>query len=345
MSSDVFVSVVMPVRNEEGFIARSLKAVLNQDYPPELIEILVIDGLSEDRTLEIIQALPGNERVSIIANPQRIQAAGLNKALRRARGDIILRVDGHTIIAPDYVRQCVAALKETGAYNVGGPMEPVGLTSIGQAIAGATKTSFAVPGAFHTGTYTGQYTDTVYMGAWPRWVLEDVGGFDEHLAINEDYELNYRIRQMGGRIYLSPAIHSSYFGRQTLPALALQYFSYGKGKTTTLKKYPRSLRVRQLVAPCFVGACIGGLPLSIMLPEAGWLWLLMLLTYFAAMFVFSCSAAKRTGYKLFWLFPPVFLTIHMSWGLGFWAGFLSGALRSGRKPATAHNHSALLEDA
>lgn len=343
MSGDVFVSIIMPVRNEEAFIARSLSAVLNQDYPPELVEILVADGLSDDRTLEIINALPGKERVQIIANPKRIQAAGLNKALHQAHGDIIMRVDAHTIIEPDYIRQCVAALQETGAYNVGGPMQPVGVRAMGKAIAGAATTSFAVPGAFHTGTLTGRYTDTVYMGAWPRWVLETVGGFDEHLAINEDYELNYRIRQIGGRIYLSPAIRSSYFGRQTLHALARQYFHYGKGKTHTLKKYPASLRVRQLVAPCFVGAVIGGLPLSIMLPPAGWLWLLMLLAYLAAVLMFSFSAAKRTGYTLLWRFPLVFFTIHLAWGLGFWRGLLFGDVRSAHL-RTAAAHLSLLEE-
>lgn len=330
MESNVLVSVVMPVRNEEDCIARSLSAVLNQDYPPELTEILVVDGLSNDRTLEIIKTLADAERVRVLTNPCRIQSAGLNAAIRQVRGEIILRVDGHTVIAPDYVRQCVTLLKETGAYNVGGPLNPVGVTPMGRAIASASQSRFAVPGAFHKSS-TSQYTDTVYLGAWPRWVLEAVGGFDENLPVNEDYELNYRIRWAGGRIYLSSAIRSHYFGRQTLHALAQQYFRYGKGKTGTLRKYPASIRPRQLVAPTFIGALLGGISLAAIIPLIGWLWLLMLSAYLVATGAFSLAVARRAGYALFWRVPLVFLTIHLAWGVGFWAGLLGGGFHLPRR--------------
>ncbi|HEY7347992.1 MAG TPA: glycosyltransferase family 2 protein [Ktedonobacterales bacterium] len=330
MTDQIFVSIVMPVRNEEAFIARSLGAVLNQDYPHESIEILIADGESSDRTLEIMHSLSGMERVRIICNPQRTQAAGLNKAIQQARGAIIIRVDGHTIIAPDYVRQCVSALQETGACNVGGLMNPVGITRMGKAIAGAIRSPFAVPSAFHISRKK-QYTDTVYMGAWPRWVFERVGAFDERLAPNEDYELNYRIHRAGGEIYLSPNIRSHYFGRQTLRTLARQYFYYGKAKTNTLKKHPASLRLRQLVAPCFVGALLGGIPLAVMIPLSLWLWLLMLVAYLSANLIFSLAAARRIGYRYFWCMPFVFPTIHLAWGAGFWVGLVGGGVRLPRR--------------
>jgi glycosyltransferase involved in cell wall biosynthesis len=342
MAKEAFISVVMPVRNEEALIARSLGAILNQTYPRELVEIIVADGLSNDRTLEIINTLPGKERVRVISNPQQLQAAGLNAAIREARGDIIVRVDGHTIIEPDYIRQCVDVLQETGAANVGGPMNPVGLTPMGQAIASATKMPFAVPSAFHIST-KGQYTDTVYLGAWPRRVFDWVGGFDESLPGNEDYEFNYRLRQSGGQIYLSPAIRSHYFGRQTLGALARQYFNYGKAKTSTLKKYPASLRLRQLAAPCFIGAVIGGLPLSVIAPLILWLWLFILLIYLAAALGFSLVAASRAGYTLLWRIPLVFMTIHLAWGAGFWVGWLFGNLRLSRQ-RTATPYLSLSQD-
>src|SRR6185437_6462345 len=171
---------------------------LSQQYPPERIEALIADGQSDDRTRAVIASLPGAERVRVIENPQRRQAFGLNLALRQARGDIIVRVDGHTIIAPDYVRQCVQALAESGAVNVGGRMEPYaepqGATPMGRAIAAAGASRFGVPTAFHVSA-TPQYTDTVYLGAWPRDALLAVGGFDERLRVNEDYELNYRLRR------------------------------------------------------------------------------------------------------------------------------------------------------
>ena len=326
---EVFVSVVMPVRNEESFIALSLNAVLHQDYPQERMEILVADGDSEDATREIIQALPGAERVQLIRNPRRTQAAGMNAAIRRARGDVIVRVDGHTVIAPDYVRQCVIALRRTGAHDVGGAMIPVGVTDEGKAIAAATMSAFAVPTAFHTNR-VGRFTDTVYMGAWPRRVLDRLGGFDERLTPNEDYELNYRIRQAGGQIYLAPTVRSHYFGRQTLPALARQYFRYGRAKTGTLRKSPGSLRPRQLVAPGFVGVLAGGAPLFLVSSPARLLWLLVLFAYGALNVGFSARVALRAGHRLFWRLPLVFATIHLAWGLGFWAGLLAGDTRPPR---------------
>ncbi len=323
--ADPLVSVIMPIRNEEAFIARSLGAVLGQDYPADCIEALIADGQSDDRTREIIASLPGATRVRIIENPQCRQAFGLNAALREARGEIIVRVDGHTIIAPDYIRQCVRALEVSGAVNVGGRMEPQGETAMGRAIAAAGASRFGVPTAFHVSDKP-QYTDTVYLGAWPRDALLAVGGFDERLQVNEDYELNYRLRQAGGRIYLSPAIRSTYFGRQTLRALARQYFAYGWDRTNTLKLHPASLKPRQLVAPGFVAALLLGAALAPLSALVRLAWLALLLAYALANLAASAQVARRAGWRLAPLLPLVFTTMHLAWGLGFWRGILmSGA--------------------
>ncbi|HZC06343.1 MAG TPA: glycosyltransferase family 2 protein [Ktedonobacterales bacterium] len=332
--ADPFVSVIMPVRNEEGFIARSLGAALSQNYPPERIEVLVADGQSDDRTREVIASLPGAERVRVIDNPQRRQAFGLNLALRQARGDIIVRVDGHTIIAPDYVRQCVRALRESGAVNVGGRMEPQGATPIGRAIAAAGASRFGVPTAFHVSPAP-QFTDTVYMGAWPREALLAAGGFDERLRVNEDYELNHRLRRAGGRVYLSPAIRSTYFGRQTLSALARQYFAYGWDRTNTLKLHPDSLKPRQLVAPVFVAALLIGGALATVQVTGRIAWMALLAVYALADLAASAQAARRAGWELLPRLPIVFATMHVAWGLGFWKGLLFGGSLARRESAPA----------
>jgi len=316
-----FVTVIMPVYNEEAFIARSLGAVLAQDYPPERFEILVVDGMSRDATRRVIQSLPDAQRVRIIDNPQRLQAAAMNIALPHAKGEVIVRVDGHTIIAPDYLRACVRALQTTEAWNVGGGMHPVGETPMGKAIAAAGRSAFAVPTAFHVSQQPA-YTDTVYMGAWWRWALERVGGFDPTFAINEDYELNYRIRAAGGKIYFSPEIRSDYYCRQTLAALWRQYYRYGIGRVQTLRKHPRSLRARQLAAPLFVAGVFGGAltaPFNALLRA---LWLLGLALYGVANLFFSWRTARRHGMAHLPRLPLVFLTIHIAWGLGFWRGLL-----------------------
>lgn len=315
------VSVIMPVRNEAAFIARSLGAVLAQDYPPDRLEVLIADGMSSDDTLAIIRALPGSERVRIIPNPARKQAEGLNAAIPLARGEIIVRVDGHTIVAPDYVTACVAALQQTGAANVGGAMDPVGVTAFGKAIAAAGKSPFAVPTAFHVSDRA-QYTDTVYMGAWPREIFDQVGGFDPDLLTNEDYEHNVRIRQAGGRIYLSPAIRSQYYGRQTLGALARQYYAYGVGKTQTLRQHPRSVRPRHLIAPLFTAGLTAGALLALLHPILLALWLAGIAAYAALNLLSSLRVARRIGLSVAWRLPLVFATIHLAWGAGFWAGLL-----------------------
>lgn len=332
LPAEPLVSVIMPIRNEEAFIARSLGAILTQDYPADHLEVIVADGQSDDRTRAVIAALPGAARVRVIDNPQRRQAFGLNLALRQACGEVVVRVDGHTVIAPDYVSRCVRALRETGAVTVGGRMEPQGATPMGEAIAAAGASRFGVPSAFHVSNRP-QYTDTVYLGAWPRAALLAAGGFDERLSVNEDYELNYRLRAAGGRVYLDPAIRSTYYGRQTARALARQYFAYGWDRTNTLRLHPASLRPRQLAAPAFVAAVLLGAALAPLRPWARLAWLSVLCGYALANLGASVAVARRSGWRLLPRMPLVFATMHGAWGLGFWRGALAG--RGVTRPVSA----------
>jgi len=319
--NEPFVTVIMPIRNEAQFIAHSLGAVLAQDYPQDKLEVLVADGMSDDGTLEIIRTLPGSERVRIILNPQRNQAEGLNKAIKQASGEIIVRVDGHTIIAPDYVRRCVQNLQNTGAANVGGTMNPVGITPMGKAIAAAGKSPFAVPSAFHVSDKA-QFTDTVYLGAWHREVFDRIGMFNGTVVANQDYEFNYRIRKAGGQIYLDPQIKSQYFCRQNLLSLAQQYFRYGVGKVQVLRLHPESIRWRQLAAPAFVAGLVIGAILAPIHRLIRICWLIGIAVYTLLTLIFTLKTAQRFGLNLILRLPLVFPTIHISWGVGFWIGIM-----------------------
>ncbi|HVO71726.1 MAG TPA: glycosyltransferase family 2 protein [Aggregatilineaceae bacterium] len=313
-----FVTVVMPVRNEAALIQPSLGAVLAQDYPADRIEVLVVDGESTDETLSIVQAIAAVDvRVRVLSNPGWIQARALNIGLDTARGEVIVRVDGHTIITPDYVWQCVSLLRTTGASNVGGPQRCVGVTAWGRAIAAAYRSPFGVPSRFRV-SRRAAYVDTVYMGAWPREVFERVGRFDETLAVHEDYEHNYRIRRAGGRIYLSPDIRSEYYGRQTPGALGRQFFRYGGEKLQVLLRYPASARPRHLVAPAWVAAVVGGAILAPLHRHLARLWGVVLLGYAVANAVASVRTAARDGRDLLPRLPVVFACMHVSWGVGFW---------------------------
>jgi len=248
-----FVIVIMAVRNEATFIERSLGAVLQQDYPTDRMEVIVADGMSDDGTREILaQYAATTPHLRLIDNPNKIVSTALNRAIAEARGEIIVRVDGHTIIEPNYVRECVAALQRTGADNVGGRMQAIGSGALAEAIALATSSPFGVGGARFHYSERKEWVDTVYMGAWPRRVFDAIGGFDKEMVPNQDEEFNYRLRGQGGRILLVPSIKSFYYCRNSLKALSWQYWQYGYGKVRVTQKHPRQMRLRQFVPAAFV---------------------------------------------------------------------------------------------
>lgn len=317
------VSVVMPVRNEAGFIERSLRSVLGQDYPADRMEVIVADGMSDDGTRELVHAAAGHDtRVRLVDNPGRIAPTALNAALARARGTIIVRVDGHTEIASDYVRQCVSELERTGADNVGGRMEAEGSGTVRRAIAAATSSPFGVGGARFHYSEAEEWVDTVYLGAWRRTTFDSVGLFDEELVRNQDDEFNYRLRAAGGRVLLSPKIRSRYYGRSSLSSLARQYFQYGLWKVRVLQKHPRQMRPRQFIPPLFVatllmlalGAPVARAARVALVGGAG--------TYALATLVASGLVAFRAGFPPALLLPMVFAILHVSYGVGFLAGLI-----------------------
>jgi glycosyltransferase involved in cell wall biosynthesis len=315
----------MPIRNEADFIAQSLGAVLTQTYPPECMEVLIADGISDDGTREVIQQIQAkypDVLVSVLDNPGRIVPTGFNIALSHARGDIVVRVDGHTIIAPDYVMECVDALSRSGADNVGGRMAAISPTKLGQAIALATSSPFGVGGArFH---YSNQeeWVDTVYMGAWKRDVFERIGAFDEELVRNQDDEFNYRLRANGGKILLSNKIQSQYHNRSTIHSLWRQYFQYGYWKVRVMQKHPHQMRPRQFMPPLFVLALLGGIVLAPFGKLFRGLWFFVLIGYGLANLTVSLYTARKVSWHHFPRLPLVFATLHMSYGLGFLIGLL-----------------------
>lgn len=316
------VTVIMPVRQEAGFIHRSLGSVVAQDYPVERLEILVADGGSTDRTRDIVREIQaGRPYIRLIDNPGRIVPTGLNAALREARGEIIVRVDGHTEIAPDYVRQCVAALRDTGADNVGGRMVAAGEGAFGEGVALATGTPFGIGNARFHYADRDEWVDTVYMGAWPRAVFARVGLFDEELVRDQDDEFNYRLREHGGRIWLSRRVRSRYTNRSSPRALWRQYFQYGYWKVRVMQKHPGQMHLRHFVPSAFVAVLAS---LALAAPFSAWGAALLATTagaYAMANLLAATTLARRHGWRHLPRLLLVFVILHVGYGLGFLVGF------------------------
>jgi succinoglycan biosynthesis protein ExoA len=319
------VSVVIPVRNEARHLGACLDAVLAQDYPPERLEVIVVDGDSDDGTAELVAGYQRRDaRIRRAQNARRIVPTAMNIGIRLARGSVIARVDGHTTIAPDYVRVGVETLRRTGADNVGGPMCAVGGGWFGDAVARATSSRFGVGSYFHYG-WEEREVDTVYLGMWPRAAFERIGLFDEDLVRNQDDEINYRLRKTGGRIVMNPAMRSSYQNRQSIARLARQYFQYGLWKVRVLQKHPLQMSWRHFVPPAFVAVLTGLAVASSWMPAARLGAAALGCVYGAAVLVVSLPGARGVGG---WLAAALaFVTIHTSWGVGFLCGLARFASR------------------
>lgn len=344
MSALPLVSVIIPMRNEADSIAPLLDDVLAQEYPAARVEILVVDGASTDGSTAVLERYAGRDpRIHLLHNPRRIVPTALNIGIRAASGDVICRLDGHTRIAPDYLRRGVEALERTGADNVGGPMHAVGGGWFGDAVAVATASRFGIGSYFHFGTEE-RDVDTVYLGMWPRQVFERIGLFDEELVRNQDDELNYRLRKAGGRIVLIPAMRSWYQNRQSVASLLRQYYQYGQWKVRVLQKHPRQMSWRHFVPPLFVAALGTLVVLGAVSPLAAMGARVAFATYATAVLIAAGRAAWGRGLRAWLAAALAFACIHAAWGAGFLHGLFRFAdrWRTGdtMPPRLAHRESA-----
>lgn len=323
------LSVVVPLRNEERTLVRCLEAIAALRWPPDRLEVLLVEGGSRDGTRAIAEGWCARDpRFRLLDNPGGLVSRALNLGIAAAFGEILVRIDAHTLPDADYLERSVAALAETGAWCVGGPMSAEGRTPVGEAVALAMRHPFGVGPARFRYARRREAVDTVYLGAFPRAALERVGPFEERLVRNQDYELNWRIRRAGGRIVVDPAIRSTYLTRSTLGEVGRQYFDYGFWKRRMLALHPRSLRPRQLVAPLFVltllggvagagGAALGALPHAAALPLPA-----LAGSYLAVALGVSLQLSSRHGLRHLVRLPAVLATMHGAWGLGFLAASL-----------------------
>jgi glycosyltransferase involved in cell wall biosynthesis len=323
------VSVIVPCYNEQSTIRYLLEALREQTFPRAGIEVIVADGMSTDGTRAAIVAFqkdfPDLE-VRVVDNANRSIPSAVNRAIEAARGEIILRLDGHSRPYPDYITNAIAAHEAGRGANIGGVWEirPGANTWIAKAIAVAAAHPLGVGDALYRHTKRAAEVDTVPFGSFRRALVEQVGFFDESLLTNEDYEFNARVRKSGGKIWLDPSIRSVYFARSTLLELIRQYGRYGFWKWRMLRRYPDTLRWRQALPPLFVLSLAVLAFLSIFFPFARLFLAGELLIYFSIMILAGLHSAMqhRNPYLILGL-PLAIAAMHLSWGSGFLWSILS----------------------
>jgi succinoglycan biosynthesis protein ExoA len=322
------VSVVLPVRNEERHLAESVRHVLGQDYPGEL-ELVLAVGPSADRTEQIARDLAAAEpRLTVVANPTGKIPAALNAAVCAARHAVIARVDGHALWPPGYLRTAVEVLAATGAADVGGVMAAEGVTTFGRAVAWAMTSKAGVGGAaFHTGGGAGP-VDSVYLGVYRREAIEQAGGWDEGMLRAEDWDLNYRIRGRGGKIWFTPELRVTYRPRASVRTLGSQYFHYGRWRRVIVREHPETASFRYLAPPAVAALVAAGLAAGLAglagiaagaPPGVEWLaaGFAIPVTYLAGITAVGAALTRGLPVPVRVRVPLVLGAMHLCWGTGF----------------------------
>ena len=319
------ITVIIPTLNERGFIADCLHSVLANTYPKSALEILVVDGGSTDGTLqEVSDFIESNSIIRLLHNPKKIVPSALNLGIAAANHDLVIWLGAHAIYDKHYLSRSVNVLLEENCASAGGVISPIGKTTVGKAIAAATSTKFGVGNAKYRSAKTRQSVDTVFGGCWRKADILKIGGFDENWVRNQDYELNCRLREQVGEIILDPEIRFQYFCRESIPALAKQYFNYGYWRFNTFLKHPASFTVRQ-AAPlalllgllASVGLAIVGSSFAVIIPAF----------YLSTSMVISILLTIRDAKPIYLILVPlIFATLHFAWAVGFVTGMVTKLL-------------------
>jgi cellulose synthase/poly-beta-1,6-N-acetylglucosamine synthase-like glycosyltransferase len=316
---DGLVTVIVPARNEEKFIAHCLDSILSQTESN--LQVVVVDSASSDRTPDIVREyIERDPRVELEYNAEAITPKSLNVALRAARGKWLVRVDAHSTVPPDYVKRAVHHLEEGTWGGVGGRKDGVGVTPAGRAIAAVMASRFGVGNSlYHYGTDV-QPTEHIPFGAYDTALLRELGGWDERLITNQDFEMDYRVRKSGHELLFDPDIAIEWHCRQDVPDLFRQYRRYGRGKADVARLHPESLRMRHLVAPALVATWAVALPLA---TRRKGLAGAAVSPYLAALTAASVLTARRLreSKAKAWV-PAAFAAMHIGWGIGFWEGLV-----------------------
>lgn len=332
-----FISVIIPCLNEERFISDCLNSILANDYPKEKLEVLVVDGMSKDKTREIIKKFQTpnvNYQIQLLDNPRVITPAAMNIGIENARSEIIIKMDAHSLYEKDYISKCVEHLMESGADNVGGVLKsiPAKNNPVAKAIAISLSHFFGAGGSyFRTGSKEPREVDTVAFGCYWKKTFQKIGMFDEKMAQIEDLELNTRLRKAGGKIMLFPDIKASYYpSSDNIISFFKHNFTDGIWATFSLK-YGLKVSLRHLIPLIFVSGLIGLLILSLFSKLFLFFFSLSALTYLLiSIFVSFQIANRERDIRIFFVLPIIFASRHIGYGLGSIYGLIK-LVKDGRE--------------
>jgi glycosyltransferase involved in cell wall biosynthesis len=320
------VSVIVPCRNEAGWIAPCLESILSNDYPTDRLEVLVVDGMSDDGTRPIVAQFTARYSFArLIDNPKKITPTALNIGIAAAQGAVVMRMDAHVEYPPDYISTLVDHLEQSGADNVGGVCLtcPASDTAMARAIAAAMSHRLGVGNShFRIGSAKPRWVDTVPFGCYRREVFDRIGVFDEELARNQDDEFNLRLIRRGGRILLVPEVVLKYYARDSLARLWRMYFQYGYFKPLVIRKIGRVMTVRQVMPSLFVAALVVFGIAAVCSKLAMGALALLVGAYLLAIALVASAALKRQGLATASCLFAVFPTLHFAYGVGFLKGAL-----------------------
>jgi glycosyltransferase involved in cell wall biosynthesis len=320
-----FVSIIIPCRNEEKFISKCLDSINGNDYPKDKLEILVVDGMSEDGTRQIVEEyVQKHTFLQLLNNPKKVVSPALNIGIKEAKSDIVMRMDAHCIYDKDYISKCVEYLqRHEDVDNVGGICItlPGNNTLLAQSIALALSHPFGVGNSyFRIGSKKEKYVDSVPFGCYRKKTFFKNGFFDEDLVRGQDAEFNARLMKNGGKIFLVPEIISYYYARDSLGKLWKMHLQYGYFKPLLVKKIGKIFTLRQLIPPLFVGSLIVSLILAIIFRPFLWFFIFISGSYIITDLGFSLKISLNKGLKYFFALPLVFATLHFSYGAGYLKG-------------------------
>ena len=327
MLNSPFVTIILPCRNEEKFIGPCLDSIIANDYPKNNLEILVIDGMSDDKTRKILKDYSQKYNfIKIIDNPKKFIPLALNIGVKNAKGEFIVRMDAHSVYNKNYISKCIKYLKEYEVDNVGGiwKIMPSEKTLINKAIVLASSSFFGAGNAhYRTGYSKGlKFVDTVFGGCYKKDVFKKIGLYNENLVRSEDMEFNLRLKKAGGKILLAPDIVTYYYPKSTLKEFFKHNFLDGVWTIYPLK-FGLSLKLRHYIPLIFILSLIVPLIFSFFFKPMIYLFLFIISLYLITSLFFSISIAiRKKDFGLFFTLPLSFACRHFGYGLGSLFGFI-----------------------